>query len=589
MRSLSLPRSAVAAVAIAGFASPAFAGVPRLTPVDENYVQYLEQFSPATAQFCGNATGYASQVGGSFNPTARVLTAIGSQPHVYPPGCPQHAREVVVSRRSASGAQVDYVFKDPDRFTGYGASVAVIADGGTTPGSAAAEEVFAVGDPYCMTSGPSTIHVYDFARRASANDWNGETGCSSSWTAPRTAVQLPRALSTGAPAAGFGSSVEIARMPSATAGQGILLMGAAHGGEHGTPPSALPPTNPRWTHLSFYQVTPSRLGLSTGVAHKQSIDLRKVSGIPTGWTRIGTDFAMERDLLVVSSVLLQEPCQSKAPIRELLVFGNSGGTYKLIQRMSSDSPGFEHLAPSLGVVPPCSSHDVWTSRVSVDIDGDRIHVGMPWQQPVRGCVATFRRATTASTFKPEVIVDAPEGSEWFGQLVAGGRGRYLAFSLLSTHRDPAQDLPCMLDMYTPGMPSGGIRCPGDECDRYVSIEPNCRSRDILLMDLQVASTAPSGPVKCLAVRRSGGIGASGASEGTIWSDMAFAGPVLFAGAGDGHAIICGQQVFTCALPGATNSHVQKGASIMHVEEEGMPGDPAWPFVGSPEYAIPCGD
>jgi hypothetical protein len=91
------------------------------------------------------------------------------------------------------------------------------------------------------------------------------------------------------------------------------------------------------------------------------------------------------------------------------------------------------------------------------------------------------------------------------------------------------------------------------------------------------------------VRRSGGIGASGASEGTIWSDMAFAGPVLFAGAGDGHAIICGRQVFTCALPGATNSHVQKGASIMHVEEEGMPGDPVWPFVGSPEYAIPCGD
>jgi hypothetical protein len=579
-----------------GFSVPAMSQVARVTPVsgDHPFVQYVERFSPGSSLRCGSGNTFGTCIDGSFNPRTMVLTSVCSQPGFdYGEVCPQQKREVVLTSQTSGGRPMDYVFRDPDGNSDFGASVAVLADGSRTSTTARPEEIMAVGDGRCGPVVRGSIVVYDVTRKTMQGSPPMQD-CVPHWDAPRTIAALPSTVPDDT-ALGFGGSVRLARLPGSSAGVGEAVLGAAHGGIHGSPPGSPPSAYAHWSHVSVFRIAPSSLGRPSGVRYTQTIDLRKQEGLPEGWERRGTDFAMQGDLLVVSSVILEQPCLGKEPIREVLVFRATGNTqaYRLVQRMSSDDGRFAHLARTQQAPFDCDQLDAASAdryadpsivaRCPVSIDGDRIIVGMPWERS-KASVATFVRASSSAPWMPELIVQAPEGTSDFGGLVAGGRGRYLALSVSSSHRNPALDLPCLFRSGalnpggTPAFDPRHVEC-ADGCDRFRDDRETCTAGDVLVIDIPraIADAAASGLTDCEAVRRSGGV------EGTTWTDLSFAGPVLLASAADAILFGCGAP---CQFPDQSQNGLPLGAIVMHGLRQGLPGAPDWPFIGSSEFVVP---
>ena len=155
--SQAVTSSLVAAVMSASAAIPASAGVvtvvPNLASADDSgrFIQYIEEYSPATVRYClaeGLASRYGSAVASSLDRTLQRLTVAASQPDISPNGCSPFSHEVVVNTYSVGvDAPSAAVLVDPEPtepVSVFGASVAVLADGGRMPGAVAARDPCAV-------------------------------------------------------------------------------------------------------------------------------------------------------------------------------------------------------------------------------------------------------------------------------------------------------------------------------------------------------------------------------------------------------------------------------------------------------------
>jgi|LauGreDrversion4_2_1035121.scaffolds.fasta_scaffold78603_2 hypothetical protein len=575
--SQAVTSSLVAAVLSASAAIPASAGVvtvvPNLASADDSgrFIQYIEEYSPATVRYClaeGLASRYGSAVASSLDRTLQRLTVAASQPDISPNGCSPFSHEVVVNTYSVGvDAPSAAVLVDPEPtepVSVFGASVAVLADGGRMPGSSAQERVLAVGDPYCsegtpgggsggMSGGGSgggggaeqrgKIFVFDLTKGGPrAEPFTCSTGIAS-LAAPYSAIVGPAGDQN------FGGQVRMSRhLANSALSRGQALLGASHGVATGG-----------WSHLSLYKVLPASLAGGAGATPLQVLNLQTAAGnsVPAGWARAGKDFAMENDLLVVASVLTPTAgaapgtCAEALPIHEVLVFRRVGELFQLQQRF--ESRGMPALGPALDV-DPCQAVAVapHLRKVSVDIEGNRIVVGMPWSEGLSmGRIATFGFADGA--WQPELVLDAPAGTSEFGKLVALGDGSHLAFSVKSNHRDPSQDGPCWYSSVVVGKGnSPSVECPDQSCLVWLG-EARAVSEDMILVDL---GKMLSGNNQTFAVRRSGG------TESSTWSGLAFSGPQLVA-ASDGAKIYGPDDCKHPCAEGGGLDGVARGAIVMH--------------------------